>query len=137
MDKLFLKACSLSRIEPPRFQSVSDSLRIFKCKNDLLEDWSRYIKLCKLFLHIKIWIHILMSKDNLEILICLLQSLRRLLLYLKILRLSHTVCKLRGSFWILNSCRSKISILMLLHCFVFQREPILYTLKINKLNAQN
>ena len=42
------------------------------------------------------WIYILMSKDNLKSLICLLQSSRRSLLYLKILRLLNTVWKLKG-----------------------------------------
>ena len=83
------------------------------------------------------WTRNLTSKYSLESLRCLLQLSRRLLPHLRTLRLSYTESKLRGSVWILNSFRSKISILMLLHYFAFQWGPSLYTLKINILNAQN
>ena len=81
------------------------------------------------------WTYNLTSKYYLESLRCLLQFSRRLLPHLRTLRSSNTERNLRGSFWILNSFRSKISILMLLHCFAFQWEPNLYTLK--NINVSN
>ena len=83
------------------------------------------------------WTQNLTSKNFLESLRCLFQLSRRPLPHLRILRSSNTERKLRGSFWILNSFRSKISILMLIHYFAFQWGPSLYTLKINILNSQN
>ena len=81
------------------------------------------------------WTHNLTSKDFLESLRCLLQFSRRSLPHLRILRSSYTKSKLRDTVWIMNNFRSKISILMLLHYFVLQWEPNLYTLK--NINVSN